>query len=153
MPALDRSKEAYMPRYAVWNKKGPVIKSTDDLKQTELHEPGTEDFCWSHPESGVPSFGQYLSIPTTKGSPGGSVVKNPLANAGHMGSISWVGKIPWRRKWQPTPQYSCLENSRDRGAWWAPVHGIIKCWTWRSNWVHTTKIRTGMTKVKHIQGN
>ena len=42
MPAPDRSKEAYMPRCAVWNKKGPVIKSTDDLKQTELHEPGTE---------------------------------------------------------------------------------------------------------------
>ena len=30
----------------------------------------------------------------------------------------WVGKIPWRRKWQPTP--ACLlENSMDRGAWWA----------------------------------
>ena len=27
-----------------------------------------------------------------------------------------VGKIPWRRKWQPT-QYSCLENSMDGGAW------------------------------------
>ena len=24
---------------------------------------------------------------------------------------TWVGKIPWRRKWQPNPlQYSCLEN-------------------------------------------
>ena len=23
----------------------------------------------------------------------------------------WVGKIPWRKAWQPTPQYSCLENS------------------------------------------
>ena len=28
----------------------------------------------------------------------------------------WVGKIPWRRKWQPTP-YSCLENPMDGGAW------------------------------------
>ena len=28
----------------------------------------------------------------------------------------WVRKIPWRRKWQPTP-VSCLENSMDRGAW------------------------------------
>ena len=33
----------------------------------------------------------------------------------------WVRKIPWRRKWQPL-QYSCLENSMDRGAWWATVH-------------------------------
>ena len=30
------------------------------------------------------------------------------------------------------PQYSCLENSTDRGAWWAMVHGITKSWTWLS---------------------
>ena len=32
----------------------------------------------------------------------------------------WIRKIPWSGKWQPT-QYSCLENSMDRGAWWATV--------------------------------
>ena len=26
-------------------------------------------------------------------------------------------------------QYSCLENSVDRGAWWAAVHGVIQSWT------------------------
>ena len=26
-------------------------------------------------------------------------------------------------------QYSCLENPMDRGAWWATVHGVPKCWT------------------------
>ena len=34
------------------------------------------------------------------------MVKNPPANAGDSGDIApnpWVGKIPWRRKWQPTP--------------------------------------------------
>ena len=31
--------------------------------------------------------------------PGGSVIKNPPANEGN------VGKIPWRRKWQPTPVF------------------------------------------------
>ena len=35
----------------------------------------------------------------------------------------WVGKIPWRRKWQPL-QYYCLENSMDREAWRATVHGV-----------------------------
>ena len=35
----------------------------------------------------------------------------------------WIGKIPWRRAWQPL-QYSCLENPTDRGAWRARVHGI-----------------------------
>ena len=34
---------------------------------------------------------------------GGSVVKNPLANGGDAGSIPGLGKIPYRRKWQPTP--------------------------------------------------
>ena len=36
-----------------------------------------------------------------------------------------MGKIPWRREWLPA-QHSCLENSMDRGAWWATVHGIAK---------------------------
>ena len=41
----------------------------------------------------------------------------------------WAGKIPWRRKWQPTPVGSCLTNSKDRGAWWTTVHGVAKSWT------------------------
>ena len=35
----------------------------------------------------------------------------------------WVGKVLWKRKWQPT-QYSCLENAMGRGAWWATDHGL-----------------------------
>ena len=34
-----------------------------------------------------------------------------------------VGKILWRRKWQPTPIISCLENCIDRGAWRAQSMG------------------------------
>ena len=55
---------------------------------------------------------------TVLGFPCGSVVKNLPANAGDTGSIPGVGKIPWRREWQPTSVF-CLENSMDRGAWWA----------------------------------
>ena len=37
----------------------------------------------------------------------------------------WVGKVPWRREW--VTQYSCLENSMDRGAWQAPwVHKALE---------------------------
>ena len=36
-----------------------------------------------------------------------------------------VGKIPWRRTGYPL-QYSGLENSMDRGAWQAIVHGVAK---------------------------
>ena len=43
----------------------------------------------------------------------------------------WVEKIPWRRKWHP--QYSCLENPMDGGAWWAAVHGVARSQTRLSN--------------------
>ena len=36
---------------------------------------------------------------------GGSVVKNLPAKAGDPGFDPWVGKVPWRRKWQPTPVF------------------------------------------------
>ena len=35
----------------------------------------------------------------------------------------WVGKIPWRRKWQPTPVF-WPGNYMDRGVWRATVLGI-----------------------------
>ena len=38
----------------------------------------------------------------------------------------WVGKIPWSRKWQPTPVWVCLGNPMDRRAWQATVHGVTK---------------------------
>ena len=48
---------------------------------------------------------------------GGSVVKNPLANAGDVGSIPGLGKSPGEGNGNLL-QYSCLDNSMDRGAWW-----------------------------------
>ena len=40
-----------------------------------------------------------------RGFPGGSVVKNLPANAGEEQPNPRVGKIPWRRRWQPTPVF------------------------------------------------
>ena len=37
----------------------------------------------------------------------------------------WVGKIPWRRKWQHTP-YSCLKNPTDRGDWQSTIQWVSK---------------------------
>ena len=45
----------------------------------------------------------------------GSMVENPLANAGDMGSISGPGRSPGERNGNTFP-YSCLENPTD---WWA----------------------------------
>ena len=60
--------------------------------------------------------------------PGGSVVKNLPANAGGAGSIPRWGRSPGGRQGNPL-QNSCLENSLDREAWWATVHGVAKSWT------------------------
>ena len=57
------------------------------------------------------------------GFPGGTVVKNLLANKGDTGLISMSGKSPGEGNGNPL-QYSCLENPMDRGAWWAIVHEI-----------------------------
>ena len=40
-----------------------------------------------------------------RGFPDGSEVKASACTAGDLGSIPGSGKIPWRRKWQPTPVF------------------------------------------------
>ena len=57
---------------------------------------------------------------------GGSVVKNPPANAGDvrdMGLIPGLGRSPGGGHGNPL-QYSCLKNPVDRGAWLATVPGV-----------------------------
>ena len=69
---------------------------------------------------------------------GGSVVKNLPAmqeTCGRQGFGPWIGKIPWRRNGNPL-QYLCLENSMDRGAWWATVHEVTKSQIWLSTHAH-----------------
>ena len=44
-------------------------------------------------------------------------------------SLSLFTFMHWRRNWQPTP-CSCLENPRDRGAWWAAIYRVIQSRTW-----------------------
>ena len=51
----------------------------------------------------------------------GSVVKNPPANVGDAGLMSGLGRFPGAGNGNPF-QYSCLENSMDRGAWQATIH-------------------------------
>ena len=59
------------------------------------------------------------------GFPGGSLVKNPPANAGDAGSIPGSGRSPGGGNDNPL-QHSCLENPMDRGAWRATVHSHTK---------------------------
>ena len=56
------------------------------------------------------------------------MVKNLPANAGDVGSVSGLGRSLGRGNGNPF-QYSCLENSMDRGAGQAAAHGDVKSWT------------------------
>ena len=40
-----------------------------------------------------------------RGFPGGSDGKESACNAGDPGSDLWIGKIPWRKEWKPTPVF------------------------------------------------
>ena len=76
--------------------------------------------------------------------------KESACNAGDLGLIPGLGRSPTEGNGYP-PQYSCLENFTDRGAWRATVHGVAKSqtqlsdfhihtlvmfilWVWTNNW-------------------
>ena len=69
-----------------------------------------------------------LTLRLLSGFPGGSVVKNPPANAGDVGDLGLIpgwGRFPGGGHGNPL-QYSCLENPMDRGAWRAVVHRVTQ---------------------------
>ena len=59
------------------------------------------------------------------GFPHSSVNKSSAGNAGDLGSILGSGRSPGEGNGNPL-QYSCLENSMERGAWQATVHGVAR---------------------------
>ena len=71
-------------------------------------------------------FISYLHPPLSQvGFPGGASGKEPTCNAGDIGdagSIPVLGRYPGEGHGNPL-QYSCLENTMDRGAWQATLHG------------------------------
>ena len=54
--------------------------------------------------------------------------KESACNVGDLGSVPELGRSPGERNGHPL-QYSCLENSMDRGAWQVIVHGVAKSQT------------------------
>ena len=66
-----------------------------------------------------------LPIPVFLGFPSGLDSKESACNEEDLGSIPGLGKSPGEGHGNLL-QYSCLENSMDRGAWWAAVHGIAE---------------------------
>ena len=113
----------------------PVHHQLPELFQTHIHWVG-DAIQPSHSLSSPspPAFNLFqhqglfqwvsslsISYPPCMGFPGGSLVKNPPADAepaGDTGSIPGWGRSPGGGNGNPL-RYSCLENSVDRGAWWA----------------------------------
>ena len=80
---------------------------------------------------------------------GGSDGKESPCNAEDPGVNPGSGRSPGVGNENPL-QYSCLENSMDRGAWWATVHGVIKSQTRLSDThthTHTSSNRTPVVIV------
>ena len=91
------------------------------IKYNGVYNTTSSDSCKL--EKDVPSLGASQVV---------IVVKNPPANAGDMrdaGLISGLGRSPAGGQGNPL-QYSCLENSMDRGAWQATVHRVTQSQTW-----------------------
>ena len=78
------------------------------------------------------TWGYFSKRSYNLGFPGGSDSRESACNAGDLGSTPGSGRSPGEGNGNPL-QYSCLENSMDRGAWRATVHGVAK------SWIHTTE--------------
>ena len=74
---------------------------------------------------GVTLDSPFLQGKEVSGFSGGSVVKNPPANAEDAGLIPRLGRSPGEGNGNLL-QYSCLGNPMDRGAWQTTVDGVTK---------------------------
>ena len=85
---------------------------------------------------------EYISAQYKRwGFPGGSDSKESACNVGDLGSTPESGRSPGEGNGYPL-QYPGLENSMDRGTWWATVHGVAKTWTQLSAHVHMIRGKT-----------
>ena len=71
------------------------------------------------------------------GLPSGSDGQESACNAGDLDLIPGLGRSPGEGN-DYALQYSCLENSMDRGAWRATVHGVARSQTQLSNFHFTS---------------
>ena len=94
-----------------------LIKNLPAMQETPVRFLGQED----------PLQRDRLPTQVFLGFPGGSADKESTCNAGDLGSVPQFGRSPGEGNGYPL-QYSGLENSMDRGAWRATVHGVTKSW-------------------------
>ena len=146
------SRQCIQPELDGWPPSLDENTSMKPVLRCCIHRPTSAPCCkWCS------SVVQYYWWPIDSlGLLGGSVVKNSPAHVEDARDRfdPWVGKIPWRRDGNPL-QCSCLESPMDRGAWWATVHGVAKCWTWLSMQMDSLSFLQSMSfkKKKTCQGS
>ena len=86
----------------------------------------------------------FISCLPPLGFPAGSDGKESTCNAGDLVSFPGWGRFPGEGNGNPL-HYSCLENSMNRGAWWATVHGVTKSQDWATK--HTLLL---LAKGTHV---
>ena len=101
----------------------------------DLPSPGTEPGSAALQADSLPSepgirlaYSYLLNLFSPGGFPGGSDDKKSACNSGDLGLILGSGRCPEEGNGYSLHS-SCLENSRDTGAWQAIVHGVAKSWT------------------------
>ena len=126
-----------------------MVKHLSAMQETPVQSLGWEDplekemaahsstFAWKIPwmeePGGLQSMGwQRVGHNWATSLLGGSMGKESTYNAGDTGNINLIcrwGRAPGGGHGNSF-QYSCLENPKDRGAWWATVHKVSKSSTW-----------------------
>ena len=117
----------------------PTIQETwvrslgwEDALEKEM-APHSSILAWKIPWTKEPGRLQSMgsqrvghdSATSLQGFPDSSVGKESACNAGDLGLIPRLGRSPGEGKGYPL-DYSGLENSMDRGPWWATVHGVTR---------------------------
>ena len=93
-----------------------------------MQETWVQSLGWEDPlQKGMATHFSILALLGNINFPGGSDGKESTCDTGDLGSIPGLERSPGGGHGNPL-QYS-LENPRDRGAWWATVHGVTKSQT------------------------
>ena len=99
-----------------------VIHTAKDFGVVNKADVFLELSCFFHDPADV---GNLISGSSALSFPGGSDGKASACNAGDLGLIPGSGRSRGGGNDNPL-QYSCLENPKDGGAWWAAVYGVTQ---------------------------
>ena len=123
------------------------------LRWVLQNERATINHCRIGHPKGSPCHGAWTHwvLLKNRGFPSSSDGKPSACNMGDHGSIPRLGRSPGEGNSNPL-QYSCLENSMDRGAWWATVHGVAKSQTQLSDSHTHTHTHTHTEHKRNMEG-